>query len=259
MRREPIWNETMNSIVLSCGIFLLMIVGIYLGSLLRNTLPQHHLSKDSQDVVRLGVGLIATMAALVVGLLIASAKSSFDIQSGQVRQITADIILLDTLLSKYGPEAQPIRGQIREVIPQFADRIWREKAVAARTPFETSADTEAIYLGIQTLSAKNDLQRSLQGRAAQVATDIAQARLLLFAETDNSFPLSFLGVLALWLIIIFASFSLFSDLNTTVFISLSLFALSASCAIFLILELGQPFTGILAISSEPLRNALAPL
>ncbi len=249
----------MNSIALSCGIFLLMLAGIYLGSLLRNKLPQHHLSKDSQDVVRLGVGLIATMAALVVGLLIASAKSSFDTQSGQVRQITADIILLDMLLSQYGPEAQPIREQIRAVIPQFADRIWREKAAAAKTPFENNVNAEAIYLGVQALSAKNDLQRSLQSRAAQITTDIAQARLLLFAETDNSFPLPFLGVLTLWLVIIFASFSLFSDLNMTVFGALSLFALSASCAIFLILELGQPFTGILAISNEPLRNALAPL
>ena len=199
----------MNSIVLSGGIFLLMTAGIYLGSLLRKTLPQHHLSKESQDVIRLGVGLIATMAALVVGLLIASAKSSFDTQSGQVRQITADIILLDMLLSQYGPEAQPIREKIRVVIPQFADRIWREKAVAAKTPFETNVNAEAIYLSIQTLPAKTDLERSSQSRAAQITTDIAQTRLLLFAETDNSFPLPFLGVLTLWLVIIFASFSLF--------------------------------------------------
>src|ERR1700735_1742328 len=116
----------MNSIALSGGIFLLMLAGIYLGSLLRNKLPQHHLSKDSQDVVRLGVGLIATMAALVVGLLIASAKSSFDTQSGQVRQITADIVLLDNLLAQYGPEAAPLRAEIRTAIPLFADRLWSE-------------------------------------------------------------------------------------------------------------------------------------
>jgi hypothetical protein len=249
----------MSSVVLSAGIFLLMLGGIYLGSLLRNTLPQHHLSKESQDAVRLGVGLIATMAALVVGLLIASAKGSFDTQSSQLRQITADIILLDTLLSQYGAEAQPIRGQIRQVIPAFADRIWREKAASTNTPFENNADTENIYIGIQALTPKSDLQRSLQSRATQIATDIAQARLLLFAETDKSFPIPFLGVLALWLVIIFASFSLFASMNATVFGALSLFALSASCAIFLILELGQPFTGILAISSAPLRNALAPL
>src|ERR1700726_2516011 len=103
----------MSPAVLSCVIFALILGGIALGALLRTALPQHHLSKDSQDVVRLGVGLIATIAALVLGLLIAAAKGSFDTQSGQVKQITADLILLDDLLFLYGPETQPIRVELR--------------------------------------------------------------------------------------------------------------------------------------------------
>src|ERR1700722_15157914 len=249
----------MSSVVLSSIIFALMLCGILLGGLLRSILPQHHLSKDTQEVVRLGVGLIATMAALVVGLLIASAKSSFDTQNGQVKQITADIILLDELLSQYGPDARPIRENIRAAIPPFADRIWQEKTSGTGAPYATNPVAQDVYVDIQTLAPKTDLQRSLQSRAIQISTSVAQSRLLLFTETDRSFPLPFLGILALWLVIIFISFSLFSTLNTTVFASLSLFALSASCAIFLILELGQPFTGLLSISSAPLRNALAPL
>jgi hypothetical protein len=248
----------MGSLALSAVIFGLMLGGILLGALLRSTLPDHHLSQDSQDVIRLGVGLIATMAALVVGLLIASAKSSFDTQSGQVRQITADVILLDNLLAQYGPEAKPIRAEIRSAMPGFVDRIWHQKAQAT-APFEANASTEKIYLEVQALSPQNDLQRSLQARAAQASTDLAQIRLLLFAESGSSIPLPFLGVLALWLIIIFASFSLFASLNTTVFTALSLFALSAAGAIFLILELNDPFSGLLIISDLPLRNALAPL
>src|SRR5580693_4085782 len=115
-------------LTLSCIIFALTVGGIFLGVLLRRALPKHHLSKDSQDVVRLGVGLVATIAALVLGLLIAAAKGSFDTQSGQVKQITADIILLDALLEQYGPEAAPIRTQMRSVIGPFADRLWHEKA-----------------------------------------------------------------------------------------------------------------------------------
>ena len=245
--------------VLSCVIFALTLGGIVLGALLRTTLPQHHLSKDSQDVVRLGVGLIATIAALVLGLLIAAAKGSFDTQSGQVKQITADIILLDALLEQYGPEAQPIRVEMRSVIGPLADRLWHEKAADAARPFARDAKTESAYIAIQALSPRNDLQRSLQSRAAQISTDLAQTRLLLFAESDSAIPAPFIAILAFWLIIIFASFSLFAALNVTVFAFLSLFALSASCAIFLILELSQPFTGLLMISSAPLRNALAPL
>src|SRR6202023_330163 len=111
----------MSAAVLSCVIFAVALGGIALGALLRTTLPQHHLSKDSQDVVRLGVGLIATIAALVLGLLIAAATGSFDTVSGQVKQITADIILIDALLEQYGGEAAPILTQMRSVIAPFAD------------------------------------------------------------------------------------------------------------------------------------------
>jgi hypothetical protein len=249
----------MSPAVLSCLIFALTLGGIALGALLRTTLPQHHLSKESQDVVRLGAGLVATIAALVLGLLIAAAKSSFDTQSGQIRQITADVILLDALLEQYGPETQPIRVAMRSAIGPLADRIWHEKATDAARPFATDTEAESVYIAIQALSPKNDLQRSLQGRAAQISTDLAQTRLLLFAESDGAIPAPFIAILAFWLVIIFASFSLFAALNVTVFSFLALFALSASCAIFLILELSQPFTGLLMIPSGPLRNVLGPL
>jgi hypothetical protein len=248
-----------SALALSCLIFVLTLGGILLGTLLRRALPKHHLSKDSQDVVRLGVGLIATLAALLLGLLIAAAKSSFDTQSTQVTQITADIILLDNLLAQYGPEARPIRQQMRSVIGPFADQVWREKQASSAKPFEVNASAEQVYLAVQALSPQNDLQRSLQTRAAQISNDLAQTRLLLFAESGNVIPAPFLAILVLWLVIIFASFSLFSALNLTVFTCLSLFALSASCAIFLILELSQPFSGLMTISSEPLRHALGPL
>jgi hypothetical protein len=249
----------MNTVALSLGVFALMIVGILLGNRLRSVLPEHHLNKESQDALRLGVGLIATMAALVVGLLIASAKSSSDTQIGQVKQITADIILLDALLGQYGPDARPIREQMRLAIPALADRLWHQRISNEGAPFEANAVVEKVYVAILSLSPQTDLQRSIQTRAVQVSTDIAQTRLLLFAESDNLFPLSFLAVLALWLFIIFASFSMFANLNTTVFGALSLFALSAASAIFLILELRQPFTGVLALSSKPLLNALPPM
>src|ERR1700683_568489 len=217
----------MSPAVLSCVIFALALGGIVLGALLRTTLPQHHLSKESQDVVRLGAGLIATIAALVLGLLIAAAKGSFDTQSGQVKQITADIILLDALLEQYGPEALPIRG----ACGPLADRLWHEKAATPAAPFTMNATGESVYIAIQALSPKNDLQRSLQARAAQISTDLAQIRLLLFVESDSAIPAPFIAILAFWLIIIFASFSLFAALNVTVFTFLSLFALSAWGAI----------------------------
>jgi len=249
----------MKPLALSIIIFSFVLGGIFLGMLLRRALPRKHLSKDAQDVVRLGIGLIATIAGLVLGLLIAAAKSSFDTKSGQATKITADIILLDALLAQYGPDAQPIRKQMRGTIGPLVERIWRDSEVATAAPFAANPAAEQVYLEIQAMSPSNNLQRALQARAAQVSTDVTQLRLLLFVEANNSIPAPFLGVLVFWLIIIFASFSLFSDMNATLFIALCTFALSASAAIYLILELDDPFTGLMSISSGPLRNALGTL
>lgn len=249
----------MSPLAVSSLIFVLVLAGLLAGALLRRVLPESHLSKESQDVVRLGAGLVATMAALVLGLLIAAAKSSFDTQSAQVKQITADVILLDNILTIYGADAQPLRVAIRQSIEPFADILWREKREADNAPFHASAAGEALYLGIQALTPHDELHRSLQARAVQISNDLAQTRLLLFVEKGNLIPVPFLAVLTFWLVIIFFSFSLFATLNATVLTFMSFLALSASCAIFLILELSAPFTGLLAISSEPLRHALAPL
>src|SRR5262249_5889825 len=90
--------------------FAVILGGGFAGTLLRKALPDHHLTNDTRDIIRLGAGLIGTIAALVLGLLIASARSSYDTQSGQVQRLTSDVILLDQLLNQYGPEARPIRA-----------------------------------------------------------------------------------------------------------------------------------------------------
>ena len=247
----------MNAIALSCITFVCISGGALLGMFL----PGHHLSTDDKDVVRLGTGLIGTIAALVLGLLIASAKGSYDTQSTQVTQMTSNVVLLDNLLAQYGPETNDVRNLLRRGIVVLADRMWREKSseVAKANPFEASAASEAFFAKLQELSPQNDSQRSLQARAIQIATDIAQTRLLLFAQTNNSIPMPFLVVLIFWLTMIFASFSLFARANAVVIGALLVFALSAAGSIFLILDLARPFTGLMQIPSEPLRNALAPL
>jgi hypothetical protein len=249
----------MGAFALSGLTFAVTLGGIWFGTLLRRTLPRHHLNEHAKDVVRLGVGLIAAIAALVLGLLIGAAKGSFDTQSTQVKQITAHVILLDSILAQYGPDARHIREQMRRAVGPFADRLWREKEVAAIGPFETNILEEQVYSDIQKLVPHNDVQRSLQSRAVQIANDLAQVRFMLFVETENLIPTPFLAILAFWLMIVFASYSLFSPLNLTLFTCLSLFAFSAASAIFLILELGRPFTGIMMVSSAPLRNALGIL
>ena len=160
----------MGSLFVSCFIFAVILTSIFAGMLLRKVLPEHHLSDESKDVVRLGTGLVATLGALVLGLLIASAKSSYDTQSGQIKQITANVILLDRLLAKYGPEARRIREDLRQGINPVVARIWGEQSSnASAAPFEASTIVESTILDIQALSPANDIQKALKSWAVAVA------------------------------------------------------------------------------------------
>src|SRR5438445_5918877 len=157
----------MSAIALSCITFICISGGVLLGMFLRNTLAEHHLSTDAKDVVRLGTGLIGTIAALVLGLLIASAKSSYDTQSTQVTHMTSNIVLLDNLLTEYGPETNALRNLLRRGVVVLADRMWRENSsdVTKANPFAASSESETFFAKLQQLSSQNDSQRSLQAMA----------------------------------------------------------------------------------------------
>jgi hypothetical protein len=258
---ESTGEESLTPIVVSLVAFVIIMGGAFTGSALRKALPDDHLADDAKDIVRLGTGLVGTIAALVLGLLIASAKSSYDTQLGQVQRLTADIVLLDQLLAQYGPEARPIRDLMRQATGPLVERLWRERRsnAAKNEPFTATGVADAAFARIGQLAPQNDAQRSFKARAIEASTDLAQTRLALFVQASNSIPMPFLAVLIFWLAIIFASFSLFSPLNSTLVAALVVFALSAAAALFLILEMGEPFTGLMEIPSAPLRNALAPL
>ena len=242
------------SITFVC-IFGAALLSIYL----RTVLPKSHLNADSKDAIRLSMGVIGTMAALVLGLLIASAKTSFDTKNSQVKEMTAQIILLDQLLAQYGPEARPLRDILRVGTSLMADKMWREGDLRTTAAFSMSSQAEDFIRKIEQLAPQNESQRSFQSRAIKAITDLAQTRLLLYTQSDNVIPLPFLTLLIFWLAIIFGSYSLFVTPNPIVIAAFFVCAFSASGAVFLILELDRPFTGLMHISDGPLRNALAPL
>jgi hypothetical protein len=248
-------------IVVAFLAFGLALVGILLGGVMQKMLPEGHLTSESKEVVKLSMGVVATLAALVLGLLVASAKSTYDARESEINQITAYVILLDNLLAKYGEEAQPARASLRQAIPAVVRKIWSEaqSVPLQSTPFKTAAEGEAVYQRVQELQPSTDIQRGLKERIIQVTNDLMQSRFLLFSHLGSSIPVLFLAVLLLWMIILFAGFSLMAPANATTLASLVICALSVSGAIFLILELNEPFTGLMVIRSEPLLNALPPL
>jgi hypothetical protein len=249
----------MNSLAVFGIVFACVVVGIVLGMLLRSRLPADHLGSDSKDSVKLATGVIATMTALVLGLLVASAKSSFDAQRSGVIQLSADVVILDRALALYGPPANDARAAVRAALADLVGRIEsdgnRGQLAAGGSPI-TEGRYDNIYLMILTLEPKTEAQRTLQGQALKSAADIGQTRSLLLAERGSSIPTAFLVVLVLWLALLFASFGLFTPPNPTAVTALVLCALVVSSAIFLILELDHPYHGIIRVSGDPLRDAL---
>jgi Protein of unknown function (DUF4239) len=217
------------------------------------------LSADSKDVVKLGIALIATMSALVLGLLIASARSAFDTRSNQLVQASADIILLDRVLARYGPETKEARALLQRAVAAAVERFWPADGERRATIDPRASPVEALYDKIEELPPQTDAQRSLRTQALTMALDLARTRLLLFEHLGTSIPVSFLVVLVFWLCIIFASFGLFAPKNATVIAVLGVCALSVSGAIFLIIELDRSFEGLLQVSGAPMRAALAQL
>jgi hypothetical protein len=241
--------------------FACLFGGALLGMLLRRILPERHLTADSKDVVKLGMGLIATMSALVLALLIASAKGSYDTQRSEVTQMSADIIQLDRVLAHYGPQAKQVRDLERSVVIDVLMTIWSDRAFRSEKLDSRAlrAEGDHFYEDIQKLSPQDDFQRTLQSQALQVSAEVGRFRSLLLEQTGGSIPMPFLVVLIFWLTMIFASLGLFAPRNSTVVAVLFVCALSVAGAIFLILELDRPFEGLMRISSEPVRNALTRL
>jgi hypothetical protein len=231
--------------------------GALLGMRLRPRLPEHHLSDASRDTVKVGIGLVATMTALVLGLVTASAKSSFDALNTAIKHAGADILALDRVLSRYGPETHEIREVLKQAVARRIELTW-PKAGSRPAPLDVSdqaAGVEKLQDRVRALSPQTDAQRWLQTRALDLGEGLLKTRWLIFGGMGSAVPVPFLVVLLFWLTITFTSFGLFAPANATVLAVLLVCALSVSGAILLVLEMDDPFEGLITVSAEPLRYA----
>jgi hypothetical protein len=249
----------MSPVAISVITLAFVFLGSLLGMFLRATLPQNHGNSDTRDVVKLGMGLVGTMAALVLGLLIGSAKSAFDTQGAELIQMSSNVVLLDRLLSHYGPESQESRSLVRAAVVRTLDRSWPQEHTASSQSEAGSADPEALYDKLQELQPKTDSQRLIQAQSLSLVIALGQVHWLMYEQKASSVSVPLLAVLIFWLTVIFISFGLFAPPNATVLTSLFVSSLSVSFAIFLILEMYTPYGGLIQISSAPLRSALIHL
>ena len=197
------------------------------------------------------------MAALVLGLLVSSAKSSYDTERGEVIQMAAKVAFLDRVLAMYGPEAREARSSFHQVVGEAVRQMWPEKRSAPTHLAPNAQAGNVVYGVVQGLSPRDEMQGKLKEQATTAASELGQLRLLLVAQSVPSISMPMLVILLSWLVIIFLGFSVLAPSNPTVIFAFIISAVAVSGAIFLILELDQPFGGLLRISSEPMVNALS--
>ncbi len=251
----------MSSLVIAALVFACTFGGAMAGILLHVRLPEHHRNDNSKEVIKLVMGLVATVAALVLGLLISSAKTSYDVQKAEVQQLGIHLFQLDHILLRFGPDGRESREQLRRIVSSNIARTWpgQSGGTAALSPLEAQREAEELYGRVASLPARTDAQRVDQSRALQQLLSLWETHRILDEQAGGSLSWPFLVVLVFWLTALFVGFGLFTRFNLTVSTALLVGALSVAGAVFLILEMNQPYRGIMQISSAPVRNALTPM
>src|SRR5215469_8516962 len=249
----------MIDLAISAVIFACLFGAALLGFWLRTVLPEEQLSPTSRDLIKLGIGTIATMTALVLGLLVASATSSYNAESRGLTEFSARIIMLDRVLAHYGPETQKARSLLKVAVSNLIENTWGKGSHSPAVE-PSSAGAERLYEEIEGLVPRDDKQRALQSRAIGIAGELLQTRWLMEEQVYSSpVSLPLLVVVVFSLMITFTSFGLHAPPNATILATFFLSALAVSAVMFLILEMYRPFGGLIPISSAPLRGALRHL
>lgn len=232
--------------------------GALFGMYLRKRLPEHHLSDESRNLLQLGLGIIGTMAGLVLGLLVGSATANYNATRNELLDITSKVVLLDRVLAHYGPQADATRAAVGVAVQETLDKIWPRPGASAQLDPEAMRG-EAVLDDLESLSPVNDGQRMLKPQAMGLAFSVAQTRWLMFEQAGSSISVPLLVLLIFWFTITFVGFGIFAPSNATVAVALGLEALAVSGAIFVTLAMNTPFQGIVQLPSTPLREALAHL
>jgi hypothetical protein len=248
----------MNTLLLGMAVFACCAGGSVLGMVTSAALPKRHLSADSKDAIKVAIAVVATLSALVVGLLISSAKTSFDSKDKEVKQAAANFIQLDRTMKQYGPQTADARERLRQIISRILTAVWSDQA---QGPIDmetilTGEGTLSLQTALLKLTPENDAQRWLQQSALQLSSQIEQARLSAIEQQESGIRWPFVVILVFWFTIIFFSFGLFAPRNRVVFCMLGVCALSVAGALYLIVQMDRPFSGLIKISGRPLQIAL---
>jgi hypothetical protein len=248
----------MNSVTIGISAFVAIFGGALSGVWLARCLPEPHLSAESRTVVSLSMAVVGTLSALVLGLLISTASTSFGARTNAIEDLAIDIIKLNRALVRYGPEASNIRSALQDYAQQKALELSGQNG-KADLGLDTLRMLETVTDQIVELHATDDRQRQVQARALRLTYAMADARWLLVEKAGVTMPLPLLVLLIFWLALLFASFGLFAPRNATVIVVLLSCSLAISGGIWMILELGAPTHGFIRSSTAPMQVSIGEI
>jgi hypothetical protein len=246
----------MNPIRTTAIVAACLLAAISIGMWASCTFHTDQLGPETRETVKLGTGLIATIAALLLGLLVNSSKTYFNTTRTQLSEVASKYSFLSRLLEIYGPQADGVRSALHALIEETMRRLWPDDAHTPAPSVHKNQIGNAFYSALLNLETCDDTERTLKAQAVSLVADLGQLRSLMEAESTTSTSKPMLVVLVFWLVMIFLGYSLIVPANATDAVILIVSAWCATGSIFLILEQDDPFRGIIRISSKPLLDVL---
>ena len=249
----------MNSIAVTSIVFVSILASGLLGMAVRRAISADRLGSSEKEVARLVTGLMTTMTAIVLGMLVSSAKASYDSRTNEVAEISSQVVTIDRMLSKYGTETAEVRAQFRLLVEASINRIWPTQA-PVHVELKPRDEGEILADELRLLAPNSDAQAEVKAQILHMVVDLRQTQWLLFLKSQQSaIPIPLLLVVVAWLALIYFSFGVFTQPSPTIVVTLAVGALAVSTAVLIILELYTPFRGVLRISSNPILEALSQM
>ncbi len=230
------------------------------GLWLQRLLPKPHTSDRSRDMITAIVGLVSLLLALVLGTIIGSAYAFYSNQKTELETIAARALQLDIALAEFGPETKEARAELKAGTQRVHDMFWGEKPIFDSDPGQLAPGTaieslKATDAAIAALDPRTPLQKQAAAAAVVDASLIQNTRLSILLQLKSPVSWPLVTVVVLWSILLFC-FGVLSRINATTIAALGFGGFAVGSALFLIIELSQPYTGLFRVPPAALEQSI---
>ena len=248
----------MSSVALAIAVAFVTFGCGLLGLALQKRLPEAHLSGGSKDMILAVIGLLTLLLALVLGTLVGNTYASFAMQKSELETMASRAMLVDQALAEYGPDAQPVRTLMKQALDQSYNLFWRgaDADPGQLRPEVALKRWGPIASALDALAPKTPAQQDALAGAKASFAQMEQTRLLMSLQLSSPVAWSLVTSVILWSMFLFCGFGILSGTNPTTIIAMAFGAISVASAMFLILDLTQPYSGLFRVPASSLQQAV---